>query len=106
MRGSEKGQDHSLRWVSAPVIPMPEGPEQDTERGAMGRIPVSGSTHKELRDHHSVLMNEKPEQTGAGPVAQWLSSHTPLRWPWVRQFQSQVQTMHRLTSHAVVAFHI
>ena len=38
----------------------------------------------------------------AGPVAQRLSSHVPLRWPGVHWFRSWVWTWHHLASHAVV----
>ena len=40
--------------------------------------------------------------TGAGPVAQWLSSHIPLQQPGVCQFWSWVRTWHCLASHAMV----
>ena len=39
---------------------------------------------------------------GASCVVQRLSSHIPLQWPGIHQFRSQVQTWHRLASHAVV----
>ena len=42
-------------------------------------------------------------KVGAGPVAQWLSSHILLRWPGVHQFGSRVQTWHCLACHAVVS---
>ena len=38
---------------------------------------------------------------GAGPVAQWLSSHVPLQWPGVHWFGSRVPTWHCLASYAV-----
>ena len=41
-------------------------------------------------------------QVWAGPVAQQLSSHIPLRQPGVHQFGSRVQIRHRLARHAVV----
>ena len=39
---------------------------------------------------------------GAGPVAQWLSAHVPLRWPGVHRVGSQVWTWHHVACHAVV----
>ena len=44
----------------------------------------------------------KTDVAGAGPVAQWLNSHVPLRRPGVRWFGSRVWTWHHLASHGVV----
>ena len=43
------------------------------------------------------------DSSGAGPVAQRLSSHVPLWLPRVRWFGSWVRTWHCLSSHAVVS---
>ena len=42
----------------------------------------------------------------ASPVAQWLSSCTPLWWPGVLRFGSQAQSYICSLSHAVAASHI
>ena len=44
----------------------------------------------------------KNADSWAGPVAQWLSLHVPLRQPRVCPFGSQVWTWHHLANHAVV----
>ena len=43
---------------------------------------------------------------GAGPVAEWLSSCVPLRWPRVCQFKSWVRTWHHSSGHAGGASHM
>ena len=43
---------------------------------------------------------------GAGPVAEWLSSHALLRWPRVRRFRSWAWTWHRSSGHAEVTSNI
>ena len=45
------------------------------------------------------------EDIGAGPVAEWLSLHAPLRWPRVRQFRSWAWTWHCSSSHAEAVCH-
>ena len=47
-----------------------------------------------------IFLTEK-NYAGAGPVAQWLSSHILLCWPGVCQFGSLVRTWHYSVSHAV-----
>ena len=44
----------------------------------------------------------KIKSIGAVLVAQWLSLHILLQQPGVCRFGSQVQTWHRLASHAVI----
>ena len=38
------------------------------------------------------VSRQKNRSIGAGPVAQWLSSHAPLQWPGVCQFESWMWT--------------
>ena len=52
--------------------------------------------------HDKNIINRVKRQLGAGPVAQWLSVHVPLRWPRVCWFGSRVRTWHCSSSHAVV----
>ena len=46
------------------------------------------------------LWLDKKSHFGAGPVAQWLSSRTPLSGPGFRWFGSWVQTLHCSSGHA------
>ena len=48
----------------------------------------------------------KNSHIGAGPVAKWLSLHSPLRQAKVPQFVSWRGPMHGSSGHAVVASHI
>ena len=43
---------------------------------------------------------------GAGPVAEWLSSHAPLGWPDFCRFRSWTWTWHHSSGHAEAASHI
>ena len=47
------------------------------------------------------VVPSKRSKKGAGPVAQWLSSHVPLQQPGVHRFGSWVWTWYSLASHAV-----
>ena len=52
------------------------------------------------------LQRIKKFNTGAGPMAQWLNSRTPLQQPGVRQFASWPWTQHHSSSHGEVMSHI
>ena len=67
--------------------------------GRMRNQPHNPAAVSNLSD----LLRAFPKKGGeAGPVAQRLSSHIPLRRPGVRWFRSRVLTWHRLANYAVV----
>ena len=66
-------------------------------------LDISDGRIKSLKKHKPLkLYHKEIENLGAGPVAQQLRVHVPLRQPRVRLFGSQVWTWHHLASHAVV----
>ena len=81
---------HCLGVAPAPETPRKVGVSRDVPKDDMGMGPLRAD--KGAKVCSVALGPFKNIFSWAGPVAQWLSSLAPLRWPRVCQLGSWVQT--------------
>ena len=94
---------HRVSMRPEPVLGQQTGRLPWKEGGVLGDGPaVSKVRHRITTVTLDSPLSQNTGLSGAGLVAQCLSSHVLLRLPGVRWFGSRVQTWHHLASHAVV----